>query len=93
MAATRLPDAPLDQPDLFQRSQWMVDELADAGARLAKVHADLRAATATRDLAAFDQCLAEQTRLVIQLENMNAALLRASDAEHKSKKEKPTGAH
>lgn len=67
-------DAPLRQPDIFERSVYIIDEIADVSASIAMQLVELRAARFKRS--ADDMKLASDkiAALVLQLAAMNQTL-------------------
>lgn len=65
---------PLHQPDLFERSVWLVDEIADAGAAISVLLVDLRVARVQHNIEALDRANAEIGRLLHQATTLNGVL-------------------
>ena len=67
-------DRPLHQPDVFVRSAYIVDEMADVSASIAVQLVELRAARSQRSAADMKLACDHIAKFILQLAAMNMSL-------------------
>jgi len=87
MAADSIMRGPLRQPDLFERSVWIIDEIGTASAKATAQLVNLRVGRARSDIETFEHATSEIIKLLEQAGTLTAVLA-DQIAQHKAGGEK-----